>query len=48
MTSKNITLRVNSDIYGKYKEYCKDKGLMISRQFEIMMEKQLKGECRNV
>jgi len=41
MTSKNITLRVNSDTYDKYKAYCKDKGLMISRQFEIMMEKQL-------
>lgn len=44
MESKNITLRVGSDIYKKYKEYCKKRGLVVSRQFEIMMESQLKNE----
>ncbi|MBI2653585.1 hypothetical protein HYX02_02120 [Candidatus Woesearchaeota archaeon] len=44
MESKNITLRVNSDLYENYKEFCKKKGLLISRQFEIMMEEQLKKE----
>lgn len=42
MVSKNITLRVNSQLYDKYKEFCKKKGLLISRQVEIMMEEQLK------
>ncbi len=42
--SKNITLRVNSKTYEKYKNLCKKKGLLISRQFEIMMEDQLKEE----
>lgn len=46
MKSKNITLRVNSDLYDKYKEFCKKKGLLISRQVEIMMEEQLKEETR--
>jgi len=44
MATKNVTLSVNSEIYTKYKEYCKEKGLMISRQFEIMMEKQMKED----
>ncbi|MFH0874781.1 MAG: hypothetical protein V1859_02500 [archaeon] len=42
MTSKNITLRVNSELYNKYREYCKHKGILMSRQVELMMEKQLK------
>jgi len=45
--SKNITLRVNSDLYDKYRELCKKKGLLISRQVEIMMEEQLKKEKKN-
>jgi len=44
MESKNITLRVNSEVYEQYKEYCKKKGLLISRQVEIMMEEQLRKE----
>ena len=42
MESKNITLRVNSELYDKYREFCKKKGLLMSRQVEIMMEEQLK------
>jgi antitoxin component of RelBE/YafQ-DinJ toxin-antitoxin module len=42
MESKNITLRVNSETYDKYRDMCKKKGLLISRQFEIMMENQMK------
>ena len=44
MESKNITLKVNSLIYDKYREYCKKKGLIVSRQVEIMMEEKLKEE----
>lgn len=44
MESKNITLRVNLELYEQYKKYCKKKGLLISRQVEIMMEEQLKRE----
>jgi hypothetical protein len=42
MHSKNITLRVNEELYKKYREFCKKKGLLISRQFEIFMENELK------
>ena len=44
MGSKNITLKVDEDLYKAYKEYCKKKGLVISRQFEIFAEEQLKKE----
>lgn len=44
MDSKNITLRVNSKTYDKYRDYCKKKGWLISRQVEIMMEEQLEQE----
>lgn len=44
MGSKNITLKVDEDLYNAYKEYCKKKGLIVSRQFEIMIEEQLKIE----
>ena len=43
MAAKNITLRVNSETYERYRQFCKEKGILVSRQFEIMMEKQLKG-----
>ena len=42
MESKNVTLRVNSELYDNYREFCKKKGLLISRQVEIMMEEQMK------
>ena len=41
MSSKNITLKVKSGLYGNYRAYCKKKGLIVSRQFEILMEKEL-------
>jgi hypothetical protein len=39
--SKNITLKVKSKLYDEYRGFCKKKGWIVSRQFEIMMEKQL-------
>jgi len=43
MTTKNITLKVNTELYDKYKKFCKHEGLIVSRQFEKCIEKQLKG-----
>ena len=43
METKNITLKVKSELYDRYRELCKQKGLIVSRQFEITMEEQLKG-----
>lgn len=44
MSSKNITLKVDEKLYLTYKELCKKKGLVISRQFEIFVENELKKE----
>jgi hypothetical protein len=44
MGSKNITLRVDSELYGAYKIYCKKKDLKISQQFEIMMGETVEPE----
>ena len=41
---KNVILRVNSKTYNDYRLYCKKYGMIISRQFELMMEKQMKNE----
>lgn len=38
---KNVTLYLNSTLYDKYVEYCKKEGLMLSRQFEKFIEKEL-------
>jgi len=42
--TKNITLKVNTELYEKFRKYCKERGLIISRQFEIFMENKLKNE----
>ncbi len=42
MERKNITLKVDATLYDKFKMYCKEKGLIISRQFEIFIENELK------
>jgi hypothetical protein len=48
MPSKSVTLKVDSDIYDKYRDFCKKKGVIVSRQFEIMMEDHLqKGSVEN-
>ena len=41
MPSKNVTLNVDKELYDKYREFCKKKGWIVSRQFEIMMEEQM-------
>jgi len=42
MTTKNITLKVNIELYDKFRELCKKEGWIVSRQFEKCMEKHLK------
>jgi hypothetical protein len=42
MQSKNVTLKIDSEIYDKYRAYCKDKGLIVSKQFENFIKEELK------
>lgn len=40
--NKNVTLSVDSETYEKYSDYCKKNGIVISKRFEIFMQKELK------
>ena len=44
--SKNITLKVNSELYDRFRELCKKEGWIVSRQFEKCMEAELKRRGR--
>lgn len=41
MGTKNITLKVDSELYERYREHCKREGWVVSRQFEKLMESHL-------
>ncbi len=41
MSAKNVTLKVDGELYDQYRQHCKKKGLIVSRQFEILMEETL-------
>ena len=46
MPSKNVTLKIDSKVYDGYREYCKDKGLIVSKQFENFIKQELKNNGR--
>lgn len=46
MTSQNVTLKVNSELYDAFRSYCKKNDLLVSRQFEIMMEEKIGPEYK--
>lgn len=41
VASRNVTLSIDEELCDKYREFCKKKGLLIYRRFEILMEEQL-------
>ena len=46
MESKNITLKVSTKLYDEYRKLCKKEGWIVSRQFEKLMEAELKRRGR--
>lgn len=42
MTNKRATLSVNAKIYDEYKKYCEEKGIILSKQFELFMKEEIK------
>jgi len=46
MPKKNITLSVDLNLYENYAKFCKKRGFVVSRQFEILMEDQMKQEAK--
>lgn len=43
MNITKVTLNINSDIYGNFKEYCKKRGFVVSKTIELFMEDKLNG-----
>ena len=42
MPSKSVTLKVDSKVYDEYRKFCKEKGLIVSKQFENFIKEELK------
>lgn len=43
MVQKNVTLFLEQDVYDKYKEFCKQKAIALSRSIEVFMEHKMNG-----
>ena len=41
MGRKTVALSVDEEIYNKYKKYCQEKGIILSKQVEFFMKKEL-------
>ena len=42
-TKKRITLSVDSKTYDKYRDYCEEKGIILSKQVELFIKKELEA-----
>jgi hypothetical protein len=42
MSSKNVTLKIDSKVYDEYRKFCKEKGLIVSKQFENFIKDELR------
>ena len=38
---KNVTLHLSSNLYNEYSKYCKEEGIVLSRQIEKFIVKEL-------
>jgi hypothetical protein len=38
---KNVTLHLSAELYNRYSEYCKKEGIVLSRQVEKFIEREL-------
>jgi len=41
MGRKTVALSLDEDTYGKYKKYCSEKGIIVSKQVEMFIKKEL-------
>jgi hypothetical protein len=47
MVRKTVSLSVDEKIYNKYKKYCGEREIILSKQFEIFMKKELEKRGKN-
>lgn len=48
ITNKRVTLSVDAKVYEKYKKYCEEKGIILSRQFELFVKDEIKKFKRGI
>ena len=48
MASKNVTLKIDSEVYDAYRKFCKAEGLIVSKQVENFIKMQLKKNGKEV
>lgn len=41
MGKKTVSLSIDKEIYEKYRKYCEKKGIILSKQVELFMQKEL-------
>jgi len=41
MPSKNVTLKIDSKIYEEYRKFCKEEGIIVSKQIEKFIKEEL-------
>ena len=41
MANKRVTLYVDAKINDEYKKYCEEKGIILSKQFELFMKEKI-------
>ena len=41
MPSKNVTLKIDSKIYDEYRTFCKEEGIIVSKQVEKFIKEEL-------
>ncbi len=47
LVKKTIALSIEKDIYNRYKAYCDKKGIILSKQVELFMQKVLQKVGEN-
>jgi hypothetical protein len=41
MVSKNVTLKIDSKTYDDYRKFCKEEGIIVSKQIEKFIKEEL-------
>jgi len=48
MVSKNVTLKIDSKVYDEYRKFCKEEGIIVSKQIEKFIKEELKNNKKQV
>ncbi len=42
MPSKSVTLKIDSKVYDEYRKFCREEGLIVSKQVEKFIKEELR------